>query len=193
MSIAVLQKTRIGNTLSKCMKTLKRHKRTSTHNKKEALDDLIQSGEKLLEQWKKAADAESKRAQREEKEKEDKTEGLPETVKTYHSRLEKQKKEIYKDPPVLPPEHIIIEEERVDLPKRDKKTGQLTFVCGKDRSIKGGAFPLPSAALCRSLRLPLVRREGYSRFYLWSCCDRHWCRPYRIPSSNCVLKKSVIR
>jgi len=136
MSIAVLQKTRIGNTLSKCMKTLKRHKRTSTHNKKEALDDLIQSGEKLLEQWKKAADAESKRAQREEKEKEDKTEGLPETVKTYHSILEKQKKEIYKDPPVLPPEHIIIEEERVDLPKRDKKTGQLTFVCGKDRSIK---------------------------------------------------------
>lgn len=135
MSVALLQKTRVGNTLTKCMKTLKRHKRTSTQ--KEALEQLIQSGESLLGQWKEAADKETKKVQKKKKEVEDKADGLPDTVSTYHSRLNKQQKELYKNPPVLPPDHIIIDEEKCPWPKRDKKTGLLTFVCGEnDTSIQ---------------------------------------------------------
>jgi hypothetical protein len=134
MSTSILRTTGIGKTLTKCVKTLQRHRRTSTH--KETLDELIQSGESLLGKWKAAVDAEDKKARKEKQEKEDKAEGLPETVSSYHSRLNKQKKELYKNPPVLPPGHISIETERVDLPKRDKKMGQLTFVCGNDKSIQ---------------------------------------------------------
>ena len=134
MPISVLQKTRVGNTLTKCVKTLKRHKRTSSQ--KNALEKLIQSGESLLGQWKEAADNEAKKTKKEKKEIEDRAEGLPATVSAYHSRLNKQKKELYKNPPVLPPEHVKIEEEKCPWPKRDKKTGLLTFECGQDKSIQ---------------------------------------------------------
>ena len=69
-------------------------------------------------------------------EKEEKAEGLPQSVSEYNTRLNRQKKELYKNPPVLPPDHVTIEEEKCPLPKRDKKTGMLTFVCGKDKSIQ---------------------------------------------------------
>ena len=134
MPVSVLQKTRIGNTLTKCIKTLNRHKRTSSQ--KETLTKLIDKGESLLGQWKKAADKETNEVKKQKKEVEDKAEGLPQTVSEYNTRLNKQKKEMYKNPPVLPPDHVTIEEGNCPSPKRDKKTGMLSFVCGEDKSIQ---------------------------------------------------------
>lgn len=53
---------------------------------------------------------------------------LPSSVSSYHARLVTQKKEIYKDPPVLPPPPITIYPETCSLPKRNKKTGEFKFV-----------------------------------------------------------------
>jgi hypothetical protein len=63
-------------------------------------------------------------------------EGLPKNAKLYHKRLVKQGKELYKDPPAVPPDHVQIEEKWVGEPKRDKKTGRLTFVGGESKSIQ---------------------------------------------------------
>lgn len=54
--------------------------------------------------------------------------GLPSSVSEYLSRLKRHNKELYKDPPVLPPGSIVIETEYVALPKRDATTGRLRFV-----------------------------------------------------------------
>lgn len=52
---------------------------------------------------------------------------LPTSVTEYHTRLKAQKKEIYKKPPVLPPDHVTVEPIKCSVPKRDKNTGFLTF------------------------------------------------------------------
>ena len=131
--MSVLEATKIGKTMSKCVKTLKRHQRTS--EQKENLESVADTAERLLNQWKKAAENEEKKKKKKEIEEADQ-EGLPKTVKLYHKRLVKQGKELYKDPPVAPPDHIEIEEKWVDKPKRDKKTGRLTFVCGENKDIQ---------------------------------------------------------
>jgi len=53
--------------------------------------------------------------------------GRPTSVPSLHARLKKQKKEIYKDPPVLPPPKIVIF--TTDAPKADrcKNSGELIF------------------------------------------------------------------
>jgi len=134
MPIEILTTTRIGNTLAKCVKTLKRHKRTSAH--KDELDSLISVGDKLLSEWKDAVDKETTKKQKKEQVDDDKAVGLPTSTKQYHNRLLKQKKDLYKDPPAPPPDHIDIEEEKCPLPKRDKQTGEVTFACGEDTDIK---------------------------------------------------------
>lgn len=136
MSISILNETRVGKTLTKCIKTLKRHQRTSSN--KQELDKVISAAETLLSQWKDAADKEEKKAKAHKKpppQDEDTKEGLPQTVKIYHTRLTKQRKELYKDPPVLPPNSVTFEEKWCSPPKRDKNTGQLTFECGKNKDI----------------------------------------------------------
>lgn len=60
--------------------------------------------------------------------------GLPSSTRVYLARLQKQRKELYKNPPALPPATITIENDSVGLPKRNQKTGELTFVAGPDKS-----------------------------------------------------------
>lgn len=56
---------------------------------------------------------------------------LPKSTGAYLSRLQQQKKELYKNPPAMPPPEIVVESgEWVGEPKRNKKTGELIFVCG---------------------------------------------------------------
>merc|ERR1712127_420326 len=43
---------------------------------------------------------------------------------------------MYKDPPPLPPSHVDIEPIYVAKPKRNKSTGEMTFVCGEDDGIE---------------------------------------------------------
>ena len=52
----------------------------------------------------------------------------PATVKEYRARLIAQRKDIFKDPPVLPPLNNNVETSFCPPPKRDKATGLLTFV-----------------------------------------------------------------
>ena len=60
--------------------------------------------------------------------------GPPETVTQYLSRLRRQGKELYKDPPVLPPTDIKVEPESVGLPQRSKN-GRFTFPPGRDAEV----------------------------------------------------------
>lgn len=60
------------------------------------------------------------------------TSGLPSSVQEYKHRLEKYSKELYKNPPAMPPDHVVvvIETNSNTLPhppQRDSKTKRLTF------------------------------------------------------------------
>jgi hypothetical protein len=60
--------------------------------------------------------------------------GLPSSTAVYLARLTKQQKELYKNPPAMPPSpSVVVEEKFQSLPQRDQKTGELTFTVG-DRS-----------------------------------------------------------
>ena len=144
ITIAILESSKIGKVLTKTIKCCKRHKRTSTN--KEQWDDAITIAESLLVSYKQAAEQEAKEQKQKKKEakstsSEDSSSqlavvGLPTSASAYKTRLTVQKKEMYKDPPVLPPATIIIEDKWVvNKPKRNKTTGELTFTCGNDTSI----------------------------------------------------------
>eukprot|EP00980_Cylindrotheca_fusiformis_P009093 scaffold1966_cov109-Cylindrotheca_fusiformis.AAC.2 len=61
--------------------------------------------------------------------------GEPTSVAEYRTRLVSQKKEIYKDPPVLPPTNIKVESSFCPLPKRNNDTGELSFAAN-DSDVK---------------------------------------------------------
>jgi hypothetical protein len=61
--------------------------------------------------------------------------GPPKTVTEYKARLVAQKKEMYKDPPILPLGSIQIESYTCPLPVCDKATGALTFTA-KDSKVQ---------------------------------------------------------
>lgn len=66
-------------------------------------------------------------------EKDSKSTGLPSSTAVYLARLQKQQKELYKNPPALPPTpSVVVEKKFQSLPKRDKKTGELSFSVGED-------------------------------------------------------------
>ncbi len=136
ITIEILETTKIGKVLAKVVKTCKRHKRTSKDNSE--WDDAISTAEQLIAKYKAVADAEAKTASKKQSEANavaSQQPGLPSSTSAYKTRLVTQKKEIYKDPPALPPAHIIIESKLVKEPKRNKTTGELTFVAGEDKDI----------------------------------------------------------
>ena len=138
MTIAILENTKIGKILTKTVKACKRHKRTS--DTKDEWDTAISTAEELLKNFKEAADKESKQSAQKTKAADTTASakpGLPSTSAAYKSRLVVQKKDMYKDPPAMPPQHIVIEDSNAgNKPKRNKSTGELTFPCGEDDSIK---------------------------------------------------------
>jgi hypothetical protein len=140
INMIVLEKTKIGKLLAKANKTLKRHKRTATDTEEsQGLDKMIAMSTKLLNEWKSTTEKEAKSAaaKRKVQQKEDANRpGLPKTVAEYRARLVSQKKDLYKDPPVLPPLNIVIESKKCPPPKRDEKTGELTFVAGENKDIQ---------------------------------------------------------
>ena len=87
---------------------------------------------------KEAAAGEARRTAEEGKEragKEAREEGLPRTVGAYKARLEGQRKDLYKNPPALPPSSIAVEGGTCPEPTRNKKTGELSFRAGADAGI----------------------------------------------------------
>eukprot|EP00536_Pseudo-nitzschia_multiseries_P008494 jgi/Psemu1/305747/fgenesh1_kg.216_\ len=129
----------IGKSLTKATKAFKRHKRTSDSVDAGEWETCIEETTKLLASLKEQVAEEEKQrktAKQESVKKERMEEGLPRTVSVYKSRLEAQKKEMYKNPPALPPAAIAIEEKWIGaLPKRNKTTGEITFIAGKDNDI----------------------------------------------------------
>ena len=144
ITMSLLEKSKIGKYLTKSVKVFKRHKRTESTSGG-ADSDAVKNWERaidlsneVLEGWRKFADKEvevkSKTAIK--KSENAKLSGLPKSAAEYRVRLVTQKKDMYKDPPVLPPATVVIEAEKCALPKRSKTTGEISFVAGEDSSIQ---------------------------------------------------------
>ena len=137
MTISLLQTTRIGLTVGKAVKAFKRHKRTDG----EAWSSVLESSETLVKSWKAvaatAADDDKKSNKKAAATTLNNTAtGPPTTVAEYRARLTKYNKDLYKDPPILPPRILSIDSTNYGEPKRDKNTGLLNFVSGKDEAVK---------------------------------------------------------
>lgn len=132
MNTALLEKSKIGKTLTKAIKAFKRHKRSEGG----AWGDLLQKSEGVIKSWKETADKEAAATVSSAKQKKQQSadlgrEGLPKTSAEYRARLVKYNKDLYKDPPVLPPPSINTEDTNYGEPKRDDQTKELTFKPGK--------------------------------------------------------------
>lgn len=142
ISMKVLEETKIGKLVTKATKSIKRHKRTETdEDQLKNLQLALEILTKLLDTWKEAADSEAKakvaaaRKKNQQQLKGPAVHGLPSSSVEYRNRLVIQKKELYKDPPVLPPGKVVIEPEKCPPPKRNK-FGEFSFVAGDDESIQ---------------------------------------------------------
>mmetsp|Transcript_44705 Transcript_44705/g.45344 ORF Transcript_44705/g.45344 Transcript_44705/m.45344 type:complete len:366 (+) Transcript_44705:1-1098(+) len=143
ITMLLLEKTKIGKLVTKSIKVIKRHKRTETGadelKKWERSLDLLTG---LLDNWKEIADKETdtqskaKTTMNNKNLQDTKRPGLPKNATEYRNRLVTQKKDMYKDPPVLPPSSIVTESTKCPLPKRDKTTDALSFLAGEDTSIQ---------------------------------------------------------
>lgn len=131
MSMEILESSKIGKFLNKSIKSFKRHKRTTSEGESLGWQDVIANSTNLLAVWKEKADQEAKTKQKTKTSPKDFTTktGLARTVAEYRTRLVAQRKEMYKDPPVLPPKTVLVESEYCKPPKRQKDTGSLTFTC----------------------------------------------------------------
>ena len=135
MTLPLLQATMLGKTVTKIVKSFKRHKRTASGDDSKEWETLISTSEKIIDSWKTLADKQIKQ-QAGVSQKAALTEpGPPKTVTEYKARLVAHKKEIYKDPPVMPLGSIKIESYTCPLPKCDKVTGALTFTA-KDSKVQ---------------------------------------------------------
>lgn len=138
MTIALLQKSQIGITLGKFIKAIRRHKRNAAPGEGEEWTRLMDQSQQMLSIWKEVVKQET--TQQKEPEYDEsatgETHGLPTSVAEYRTRLTRQSKQLYKDPPALPPLSISIEERSCPLPKRDETSGLLSFHAGQDDNIK---------------------------------------------------------
>jgi len=97
-------------------------------------------GGTILKKWKRIVAIEGTEMRRKEKQTEldqinADSEDLPKSIIEYKNRLVKQRKEMYKDPPVLPPDIIVVYDETYPEPTRKKSTGELTFQGPEDISM----------------------------------------------------------
>jgi len=140
ITISILEETMIGKKLTKGIKSFKRHKRSAeSTTESNEWQTCITEAEKLIITLKQIVSIEQDQKKKAAKKStlsqvETSESGLTKSVATYKTRLVSQKKEMYKDPPVLPPATIVIEEDYVAMPKRSKSTGELSFTAGNDDS-----------------------------------------------------------
>jgi hypothetical protein len=128
MSLSILENTKIGKLLNKSIRSFKRHQRTAQEETTKEWSSIIDDATKLLEQWQARAEKEAKaKAKKPASASYSNDPGLPKTVAEYRLRLVVQKKDMYKDPPVLPPVPVTIDSKKFSLPKRTKDTDLLTF------------------------------------------------------------------
>ena len=150
ITIAILNETKIGICLKKLLKAFRRFNRSKDSNVNDGSGwkECINSTEMILGKWKEIVKIERDNFENkqinavsndtkqfnEEKTENGKNGGLPSSMSDYRSRLTTQRKEMYKDPPVLPPPSITIESSYCPLPKRDDSTGELTFILSANQT-----------------------------------------------------------
>eukprot|EP00542_Grammatophora_oceanica_P010640 CAMPEP_0194038782 /NCGR_PEP_ID=MMETSP0009_2-20130614/11000_1 /TAXON_ID=210454 /ORGANISM="Grammatophora oceanica, Strain CCMP 410" /LENGTH=304 /DNA_ID=CAMNT_0038681405 /DNA_START=3 /DNA_END=918 /DNA_ORIENTATION=+ len=130
MSIALLANTQIGVILGKSSRAFKRHKRTE-RSEEPAWTSLVNASQGMIAKWKLLAKAEEKE-QKTKKQVNKQSQGLPASVQEYKERLTQHKKQLYKNPPCMPPQKVVTDMNNYGLPKRNKNTGLLTFAGGDD-------------------------------------------------------------
>ena len=136
--VPVLEGSGAGKALTKSLKSFRRHKRSHTSasdSNKENLILLVDKCNQLLEELKVKVDEESKGQKQSSNSSKVNVSGkkvssrsepsFPSSVQEYKMRLVQQKKEIYKDPPVLP-ERATVDAVKQKYPKR-KEDGTLAF------------------------------------------------------------------
>jgi len=140
--IKVLEASAIGKSLTKSLKAFRRYRRSTVSADEVAknsngnilISPIIVKCEGLLNDLKKKVDEEAKGVRGKSASgkggsnsgEEVSKKGFPSSVQEYRIRLVKQKKELYKDPPVLPNRVTRVEFEKASLPKRSKN-GELIF------------------------------------------------------------------
>jgi hypothetical protein len=116
-------------TLTVAAKTFRVEKRKESQPTAE-WDEVLQTCDKLMGLFKKRQEeGDSNDGDSDEAAAPDDGEGVPTSTSVYLGRLKRQRKEIYKDPPSLPPSSIVVQEKRAPLPTRDDD-GFLTFEPG---------------------------------------------------------------
>jgi len=138
MTVAVLERTRVGKAVTKSAKSFKRHRRTADDGTKATWNEAIAVAERLASTWKAAAEAEYAAQSRTKKASAASAAskpGLPSSSAAYKARLISQKKDMYKDPPSMPPAKVEVEKKWRSLPKRNKKSGEHTFPPGEDEEV----------------------------------------------------------
>lgn len=117
------------------------------------------------------------------------TTGLPSSVGVYLQRLQKQRKELYKNPPALPPSPaVVVQDATVGPPVRNKKTNELTFATGQDETLsaqlklfhpnrtpaeilQGGAF---GGTYFRSIWSAVTNEQYAPKQVLRDTVDKNW-------------------
>lgn len=134
VTVMMLEKTRVGKCLTKAIKSFHRHQRTA--DSKDEWQPVIQFSNRMLSSWKSAAEAEQQQKQKSDQKsqpQQKQQQGHPKSAAMYRNRLVLQKKELYKDPPALPPSPMTVfldyddDNNGAGLPKRNKKTSCLSF------------------------------------------------------------------
>lgn len=143
INISILDETKIGVCLNKMLKTFRRLNRSNDNTDNNDWKECIDLSQRMLATWKDivkkqreeintetsaATSSRNKLKADNNVDKNSTVRDLPTSITVYRSRLISQKKEIYKDPPVLPPPSIIIESDFCPLPKRNSSTGECSFV-----------------------------------------------------------------
>lgn len=141
MITSILKETKIGICLNKSLRTFRRYKRSADdritkkssndNNDNNEWDVCITINQRLLTHLKEIVKKEavvSATHITSTSTKKDDVNKLPSSASDYRSRLVTQKKEMYKDPPVLPPQPITIESSFCCLPKRNSSNSELSFV-----------------------------------------------------------------
>eukprot|EP00559_Dactyliosolen_fragilissimus_P000763 CAMPEP_0184865990 /NCGR_PEP_ID=MMETSP0580-20130426/20188_1 /TAXON_ID=1118495 /ORGANISM="Dactyliosolen fragilissimus" /LENGTH=295 /DNA_ID=CAMNT_0027365419 /DNA_START=31 /DNA_END=915 /DNA_ORIENTATION=+ len=140
IDVSILEKTQMGKLMTKAIKTFRRYRRSSSGDGTQAdiWSKCIELSEQLTDSWKASVSSEIKGKIVEESNDGDclEDDGLPKSASSYRRRLFSQKKEMYKDPPVLPPSPILIESRFCSIPKRNSKTKELLFHAGDKSNIE---------------------------------------------------------
>lgn len=126
----------VRKTIEASQKSIRRQKRTASEGEKEQYERLSQQLGDISRSCDEKESSEVTLCDVTDRvDAADKETGLPTSVSAYLNRLKYQKKELYKDPPVLPPPKVTIEPKYVSKPPtRHNKTGELIFTPGTDES-----------------------------------------------------------